>query len=102
MILQPQQQNIMPQATNVGGGLQCAMNGQVTPKAKKTETVAEQEPKTSRTDVCNCPEVRTRNLTFSQIIEERVKPTRSGGEDIPEEQRQLVTYARGRFLGKVS
>jgi hypothetical protein len=31
-----------------------------------------------------------------------VKPTRSAGEEIPEEQRQLITYARGRFLGKVS
>jgi hypothetical protein len=62
MILQPQQQNIMTQAINAVGGLQCALNGQMTPKTKKIEPITEQEQKTSRTDVCNCPEVGTRNF----------------------------------------
>ena len=56
MILQPQQQNIMSQAAT-GAPYQCAITGQMTPKTKKVEPVAEQEQKTSRTDVCNCPEV---------------------------------------------
>lgn len=45
MILQPQQQNIMIQAINAVGGLQCAMNGQMTPKTKKIEPIADQEQK---------------------------------------------------------
>jgi len=64
MILQPQQQNIMPLASNAAGGLQCALNGQMTPKTKKIEPITEQEQKTSRTDVCNCPEVWNSQFNF--------------------------------------
>jgi len=58
------------------------------PKAHLKQQTPAKEEKVSRTDLCECPD----------MIEERPKPSKNGVDD----EKQVITYKRGRFLGKVS
>jgi hypothetical protein len=60
--------------------------------------------KPSRTDVCTCPEVSITHskLIYSKVVEERQKARGQEPTENPEEEKTVIRYSRGRFLGKVS